>query len=34
MFLVFNSVENQPEAPFAAPVRRPSFIAARPWEHS
>ncbi len=30
VFLVFNSVENLPEAPFAAPVRRPSFIAARP----
>ncbi|SED99074.1 ectoine hydroxylase [Streptomyces sp. TLI_105] len=32
VFLVFNSVENMPEAPFAAPVRRPSFIAARPEE--
>ncbi|MER7519143.1 ectoine hydroxylase [Streptomyces sp. NPDC126499] len=29
VFLVFNSVENAPEMPFAAPVRRPSFIAAR-----
>ncbi|MEV5972151.1 ectoine hydroxylase [Streptomyces sp. NPDC051921] len=29
VFLVFNSVENRPEAPFAAPVRRPAFIAAR-----
>ncbi|MFF0431442.1 ectoine hydroxylase [Streptomyces sp. NPDC004327] len=29
VFFVFNSVENRPEAPFAAPVRRPSFIASR-----
>ncbi|MFF6776637.1 ectoine hydroxylase [Streptomyces sp. NPDC012637] len=29
VFLVFNSVENAPEMPFAAPIRRPSFIAAR-----
>ncbi|MFJ3906448.1 ectoine hydroxylase [Streptomyces sp. NPDC090025] len=29
VFLVFNSVENAPEAPFAAPVRRPSFVAAQ-----
>ncbi|MFI8966007.1 ectoine hydroxylase [Streptomyces sp. NPDC053493] len=29
VFLVFNSVENRPEQPFAAPVRRPSFIASR-----
>ncbi|MFF8601298.1 ectoine hydroxylase [Streptomyces sp. NPDC015232] len=29
VFLVFNSVENAPELPFAAPVRRPSFIASR-----
>ncbi|GHJ94120.1 ectoine dioxygenase [Streptomyces sp. NE5-10] len=29
VFLVFNSVENAPELPFAAPVRRPSYIAAR-----
>ncbi|ALO06234.1 Ectoine hydroxylase [Streptomyces venezuelae] len=34
VFLVFNSVENQPEAPFAAPVRRPSFVAARPGGRS
>ncbi|MFE5295481.1 ectoine hydroxylase [Streptomyces sp. NPDC056632] len=31
VFLVFNSVENRPEAPFAAPVRRPSFIASRDY---
>ncbi|GGR92326.1 ectoine dioxygenase [Streptomyces humidus] len=29
VFIVFNSVENQPVEPFAAPVRRPEFIAAR-----
>ncbi|MFJ3974199.1 ectoine hydroxylase [Streptomyces sp. NPDC090021] len=29
VFLVFNSVENRPVAPFAAPVRRPSYIASR-----
>ncbi|MEU8544079.1 ectoine hydroxylase [Streptomyces sp. NPDC048717] len=29
VFFVFNSVENLPEAPFAAPARRPSFIASR-----
>ncbi|MDV5143551.1 ectoine hydroxylase [Streptomyces sp. SBC-4] len=34
VFLVFNSVENEPEAPFAAPVRRPSFIAARTGDRS
>lgn len=29
IFLVFNSVENPPQAPFAAPRPRPSYIAAR-----
>ncbi|MEV7835508.1 ectoine hydroxylase [Streptomyces subrutilus] len=29
VFFVFNSVDNAPEEPFAAPVRRPGFIAAR-----
>ncbi|MFD4243964.1 ectoine hydroxylase [Streptomyces sp. NPDC058525] len=29
VFFVFNSVENAPVEPFAAPVRRPGFIAAR-----
>lgn len=29
VFLVFNSVENPPAAPFAAPAPRPSYIAAR-----
>ncbi|WP_340374881.1 ectoine hydroxylase [Streptomyces sp. SS7] len=29
VFIVFNSVENQPAEPFAAPARRPEFIAAR-----
>ncbi|MEU0112609.1 ectoine hydroxylase [Streptomyces bobili] len=29
VFIVFNSVDNQPVEPFAAPVRRPEFIAAR-----
>ncbi|MFG2989680.1 ectoine hydroxylase [Streptomyces sp. NPDC048257] len=31
VFLVFNSVENLPVEPFAAPVRRPSFIASRDY---
>ncbi|MFD5933718.1 ectoine hydroxylase [Streptomyces sp. NPDC060333] len=29
VFFVFNSVDNAPEEPFAAPVRRPEFIAAQ-----
>ncbi|MER5760307.1 ectoine hydroxylase [Streptomyces sp. NPDC002082] len=29
VFLVFNSVENRPEKPFAAPVRRPRYIASQ-----
>lgn len=29
VFIVFNSVENKAEEPFAAPVRRPAFIGAR-----
>ncbi|MFJ3581789.1 ectoine hydroxylase [Streptomyces sp. NPDC090127] len=29
VFIVFNSVDNTPRDPFAAPVRRPGFIAAR-----
>ncbi|MFE9122977.1 ectoine hydroxylase [Streptomyces sp. NPDC007172] len=29
VFIVFNSVENQAEEPFAAPIRRPEFIGAR-----
>ncbi|MER7895732.1 ectoine hydroxylase [Streptomyces sp. NPDC096046] len=29
VFIVFNSVDNQAAEPFAAPVRRPEFIAAR-----
>ncbi|MEU6807465.1 ectoine hydroxylase [Streptomyces sp. NPDC046831] len=28
-FIVFNSVENTPEEPFAAPARRPAFVGAR-----
>ncbi len=29
VFIVFNSVENEAEEPFAAPIRRPEFIGAR-----
>ena len=29
IFLVFNSVDNPPQAPFAAPRARPPYIAAR-----
>nr|WSX48454.1 ectoine hydroxylase [Streptomyces sp. NBC_00974] len=29
VFLVFNSVENRPSKPFAAPVRRPGYIASQ-----
>ncbi|MFA9431322.1 ectoine hydroxylase [Egicoccus sp. AB-alg2] len=32
VFLVYNSVENAVEEPFAAPTRRPEFIAATQWE--
>ena len=32
VFLVYNSVENALEEPFAAPSRRPEFIAATEWE--
>ncbi|MET8173503.1 phytanoyl-CoA dioxygenase family protein, partial [Streptomyces clavifer] len=29
VFIVFNSVENTAQEPFAAPIRRPEFIGAR-----
>lgn len=29
VFIVFNSVENEAQEPFAAPIRRPEFIGAR-----
>ncbi|MGW3553995.1 ectoine hydroxylase, partial [Streptomyces griseoincarnatus] len=29
VFIVFNSVENTAGEPFAAPARRPAFVAAR-----
>ncbi|MGA6876617.1 ectoine hydroxylase, partial [Streptomyces sp. FT05W] len=29
VFIVFNSVDNTAQEPFAAPVRRPDFIGAR-----